>query len=368
VLRTRGRQKGRATAKAAAGMGSRVPVDTAIATMLGVTGALVGLPAGANGRITSTAFCRGRPATVRARPGSRRLVGTAGADVIVGGRRADVIDGRAGNDRICGRGGGDRLRGGRGDDRLSGQAGRDRLAGGRGNDLLSGGAGNDRLSGGSGKDLLIGGSGRDRMSGGPGNDRILAADRRRDLVDCGPGRDSVEADRFDRLRRCERVVRLGGRGRRLGRALDAYHYCRAQVSNASTSLYGLIVTDVSHRDTDDWDMVSDVGTLIHSFYFGKDPSYAGFSSESGLFRGCGMSFTVQFVADPFVPGIPAPPPGVRFTIDTSYPWGGSYTSSCTRSHPESTTCNGSPNGEDSTWWEVREAAAPRSKAPSPASR
>ena len=161
--------------------------------------------AGANGQIiityTSTAFCRGRPATVGARPGSRRLVGTAAADVIVGGRKADVIDGRGGNDQICGRGGNDRLRGGRGNDRVFGQAGRDRLTGGRGSDRLAGGSGNDRLNG---------GSGRDRLSGGSGNDRIIAADRRRDLVDCGPGRDRVRADRFDRLRRCERVVRPGG--------------------------------------------------------------------------------------------------------------------------------------------------------------
>jgi hypothetical protein len=46
-----------------------------------------------------------------------------------------------------------------------------------------------------------------RFSGGPGRDRILAKDGTRESVDCGPGRDTVVADRKDRLRRCERVKR-----------------------------------------------------------------------------------------------------------------------------------------------------------------
>jgi hypothetical protein len=58
-----------------------------------------------------------------------------------------------------------------------------------------------------GRDLMCGRGGRDRLDGGPGNDRILAADGVKDVVDCGPGRDRVRADRRDRIRRCERVLR-----------------------------------------------------------------------------------------------------------------------------------------------------------------
>jgi Ca2+-binding RTX toxin-like protein len=128
-------------------------------------------------------FCRGRPGTLVARPGSGPLAGTGQAEAIVGGRGADVIDGRGGDDLICGRGG---------DDRLFGQASRDRLAGGWGKDRLAGGRGNYRLWGGSGNDRLGGGSGRDRLSGRAGNDRIMAADRRRDLVDAAPAATASE--------------------------------------------------------------------------------------------------------------------------------------------------------------------------------
>jgi hypothetical protein len=41
---------------------------------------------------------------------------------------------------------------------------------------------------------------------GAGNDTIVSADGRREVVDCGPGRDTVRADRSDVLRHCE-VVR-----------------------------------------------------------------------------------------------------------------------------------------------------------------
>ena len=42
------------------------------------------------------------------------------------------------------------------------------------------------------------------MQGGAGNDTINAADRTLDVIDCGPGKDNVKADRNDRLRNCER--------------------------------------------------------------------------------------------------------------------------------------------------------------------
>ena len=43
----------------------------------------------------------------------------------------------------------------------------------------------------------------DVFNGGAGNDVIDAKDGRREIVDCGPGRDRVKADRNDVLRGCE---------------------------------------------------------------------------------------------------------------------------------------------------------------------
>jgi hypothetical protein len=45
------------------------------------------------------------------------------------------------------------------------------------------------------------------LKGGPGNDVLLAADGKRDLVDCGKGRDRATVDRIDRVRGCESVTR-----------------------------------------------------------------------------------------------------------------------------------------------------------------
>jgi Ca2+-binding RTX toxin-like protein len=123
-------------------------------------------------------------------PGPDRLVGTSGAD---------RLNGRGGNDRLGGRGGPDRLNGGSGNDLLFGDAGRDVLAGGPGNDQLLGGGGSDRLMGGRGADVFLGGG---------GNDSISARDGRGERISCGPGRDTVVADRGDGVSRdCERVSR-----------------------------------------------------------------------------------------------------------------------------------------------------------------
>ncbi len=125
----------------------------------------------------------------------------------LGNRRANLLTGTACADTLIGRAGADRLRGLAGNDRLLGGAGRDRLEGGRGNDTLLGGAGADRLLGGAGNDRLLGGAGRDRFEGGPGNDTIEAADGISETIRCGPGRDTVRADRGDRLTGCESVSR-----------------------------------------------------------------------------------------------------------------------------------------------------------------
>jgi Tol biopolymer transport system component len=116
--------------------------------------------------------------------------------------------GTARRDRIRGSRGSDRISGGRGADKLSGLAGADCISGGAGNDTISGGKGNDTLSGGAGNDRITAGPGKNKISGGAGNDRINVRNHKRDRVSCGPGhKDRVIADRIDRLRGCERMIR-----------------------------------------------------------------------------------------------------------------------------------------------------------------
>ena len=114
------------------------------------------------------------------------------------GRCANARDGTSADDALGGTTAGDRLRG---------LGGADGLAGLGGDDCLDGGAGSDLLSGGDGADELKGGSGENVVFGGAGADAISVRNRRRDVVDCGGGRDRVVADPRDRLRRCERVRR-----------------------------------------------------------------------------------------------------------------------------------------------------------------
>ena len=127
-----------------------------------------------------------------------RLVGRDGRDLLMGLAGDDCLEGGTGNDVLDGAGG---------DDRLDGASGGDRLSGGAGDDRLTGRAGDDRLIGGPGNDVLLPGSGRDVVSAGTGNDTISARDGVRETIDCGRGKDTVRADRHDRLRHCERVTR-----------------------------------------------------------------------------------------------------------------------------------------------------------------
>ena len=81
---------------------------------------------------------------------------------------------------------------------------RDRLRGTYGDDVINGLAGNDLINGREGDDRLIGGRGKDTLLGGSGNDTILAKDGARDVVNCGPGKDTAKVDRKDRVVGCER--------------------------------------------------------------------------------------------------------------------------------------------------------------------
>ena len=126
------------------------------------------------------------------------VVGRKGTDVLTGSAAGDLIVGRQDTDFLFGLGGADCIRGERGHDIIDG---------GDGDDLVDGGSGDDRIRGGDGDDRLYGRRGINRYNGGPGDDRIYARNGRSEIVECGPGRDVVKADRTDRLRRCERVTR-----------------------------------------------------------------------------------------------------------------------------------------------------------------
>jgi Ca2+-binding RTX toxin-like protein len=137
-----------------------------------------------------------------------RIVGTNGPDRLAGTGLADVLLGLRGNDRLEAEDPGymgDTLEGGEGDDFLFGDDQRDTLEGGPGTDVLRGGPSGD---------LLVGGPGRDVIYGQGGLDVIQARDGTRDRLSCGtnrdntrPERDTVYADRFDRVSRDCEVIR-----------------------------------------------------------------------------------------------------------------------------------------------------------------
>jgi Ca2+-binding RTX toxin-like protein len=161
------------------------------------------------------------------------VIGGSGDDTLVGTDVANVIAGGAGDDTIDGSLGDDDLDGGPGTDTVSfaslpagvtvdlpaGAAGalrgdeRDTLrgfehvVGTQDVDRLYGDDGANVLRGESGADLLYGGAGRDMLDGGPGEDTLLARDGVIDVVVCGAGRDTVDADLEDVLVDCETVQR-----------------------------------------------------------------------------------------------------------------------------------------------------------------
>ncbi len=75
-----------------------------------------------------------------------------------------------------------------------------------GNDIFVGGPGADVADGGLGIDDLNPGPGSDLVLGGDGDDTISARDGFGDVVECGPGVDTVTADRIDTLSGCENVA------------------------------------------------------------------------------------------------------------------------------------------------------------------
>ena len=172
-------------------------------------------------------------------------IGGPGDDALRGTNNPDLLDGRGGDDAIHGKGGDDCptssgfyfLIGGTGDDEIYGNGGDDCLYGGGdplgpdrpyfekgedalygngGNDFLNGGQGADEIAGGDGNDYLVDGatkgeSSEDTLWGGNGRDQLDVDNvpAARDVVDCGPGVDLVDADRKDVLVRCENRGTVG---------------------------------------------------------------------------------------------------------------------------------------------------------------
>jgi len=95
-----------------------------------------------------------------------------------------------------------RVKGGAGNDTLTGSSRGDDLDGELGDDTINGGAGNDVLEGGLGVDTITGGAGSDSISGGAGKDVLNARDGEHDTINCGLGRDTVNADASDTKKRC----------------------------------------------------------------------------------------------------------------------------------------------------------------------
>jgi Ca2+-binding RTX toxin-like protein len=152
------------------------------------------------------------------RPDRDRIYGGDGEDSLFGAIETDRLIGGDGDDHLYGgsplplpalearpvrrpprpRLARDVLRGGRGDDSLFGESGNDRLYGGPGNDRITGGTGEVQVQ-------PLRGDGRDRIFGGLGDDFIDSQDAEVDIVDCGPGTDTVDTDGLDRLFGCEHV-------------------------------------------------------------------------------------------------------------------------------------------------------------------
>ena len=158
--------------------------------------------------------------------------GTDGPDELFGTRDQDVLYGRGGTDTLEGCGSDDVLHGGNGPDLvgdgLCRRSGDDNLYGGDGDDEMFSFPGDDVLYGGEGDDLLFEGKGNNILYGGMGNDFFQATaidpdrpgsekttPKKRDLVFCGEGRDTVVVDpgSIDVVARdCERVYVRTGQG------------------------------------------------------------------------------------------------------------------------------------------------------------
>jgi Ca2+-binding RTX toxin-like protein len=153
----------------------------------------------------------------------------------------DKLTGNASRNVVYANGGKDYAKGNRGDDNLYGGPRNDRLDGGDGADYLNGNDGYDVAYGRDGTDTMDlveqpsygpqsveirgaekavhdrkpGGRTRgkpnaprraDRLFGGPDTDNIFTDDGKRDVINCGRGRDEAVIDQFDTRVNCEAVT------------------------------------------------------------------------------------------------------------------------------------------------------------------
>ena len=154
--------------------------------------------------------------------GTTSCFGTNSADTMTGTRADNQMFGEAGNDTMVGKGGADYIRGDQGADTISGRGAGDQFLWGGGFD--AGGnyddGDDDIVDGNSGADTIVGGfakGGVDRLYGGSGDDSINTAQRdtgtgaavTKEVIDCGPGTDTVFYDKgTDKVENCE--IKNGG--------------------------------------------------------------------------------------------------------------------------------------------------------------
>lgn len=141
------------------------------------------------------------------------MTGDNGKNSMHGFSGNDIMYGNGGDDWMVGYGGDDQIEGGDGLDQIFGSQGNDMLSGGNGNNIIYGEEGNDKIYGGSDDDKLIGGNGADYIIGGWGNDiiwhysdtwnlshdfvKLTIPDGSKDIIDCGPGYDTVIYNTLD---------------------------------------------------------------------------------------------------------------------------------------------------------------------------
>ena len=89
------------------------------------------------------------------------------------------------------------LKGTPGDDKLIGSKNGDKLIGRGGDDILRSSEGGDLVIGNGGDDFIKSGKGFDEVRSGKGDDEIHTRDGKPDQIDCGPGEDTVLADKVE---------------------------------------------------------------------------------------------------------------------------------------------------------------------------
>lgn len=184
-----------------------------------------------SGVFAASPTCLGKPATHVMHAGDPEYDGTPGDDVVVGSSGLDriILDNSGGTDLACGgassdfltvSGAGSIADGGSGNDGVHASNGAT-ARGGAGNDTVSasyggtadGGSGNDvvtgvyadALRGGSGGDTVYNDFGSSAIDAGSGDDTVFNLLGGHPTVDCGSGRDTVEARGSATVRRCEIV-------------------------------------------------------------------------------------------------------------------------------------------------------------------